>query len=285
MLAGYYSGVSGLYYNQQKLDVVSNNLANADTTGFRRSLMVARSRDMNDKTPWIHSDARDRLPHFYGAERTGVYKIYGDTGKLQATGSPYDVAIAPELKNAFFSVKRSDPTDKETYYSRNGTISIEHLDSSDSNSPSVLYLGGNIALSASGNPIEVNLTGGQISVGLDGVVRQGESALGELGIFRFNKSSDPRVQVNSNLQLLSQLGDSLFKIPEEHSDEFNPRRLDMGRDNLSRLTVQGVRESSNVNPVTEMVGMMEATKSFAANADSIKTQMQGLQKLFQLVQS
>lgn len=285
MLVGFYSGVSGLLYNEEKLAVTSSNLSNVDTSGFRRSLLVLRSRDENSASKWVDSDVRRRVPKFYGIRRAGVYKIYEDTGTLKDTGNPHDIAIPPELKNAFFSVSRTDPLDDQTYYTRNGSISIGPEDTSVPGSPTVLYLGGHIALDESGNPLEVSPNGGELEIGRGGIVRQGGEVLGELPIFRLNKSPDPNIQQSANLQQLLQLGDSLYKVPNGFEREFNPSRIMIGENGVSQLMLQGLVEGSNVNPIDELLHMTEATKSYSSNMSSISSQMDGLEKLFQMVRS
>lgn len=284
MLLGFYSGVSGLVYNEQKQGITSSNLSNLDTAGFRRSLVLMRSRDENPYTKRVHSDVRGRVPSFHGVRRTGVYKIYKDTGSLKSTQDPFDIAIPPELKNAFFSVQRADPNDANTYYTRNGTLSIGLADPSNEESAPVLYLGGHIALDEEGRSIEIDPTGGELQVSPGGVVRQGESVVGELPVYRLDKSPDPSIRQSANLQQLLQMGDSLYKVPEGLEREFNPFRLEAGQNGLQKLMAQGMREESNVSPVEELLHMMEASKGFAANATSITTQAQGLTKLFKIIQ-
>lgn len=281
MLLGFHSNVSGMNYNSEKLDVVSNNLSNTNTAGFRRSLSVMRTRAEHEGTKWVDPAARKRLPDFYGTQRTGVYKVYSDTGTIQETGNNMDIAIPPELKNAFFSVQRNngDPT---TYYTRNGTLSFGPQDVSNPNSPNVLYLGGHLALDDGNQPIEVDPSLGELGISVDGTVRQGQAIVAELPVYRLNKSSDPNVQQSANLQLLNQMGDSLFKIPPDLQQEFHPNRIEIG-EGVNRVLAQGMREGSNVNPISELVYMMEATKSYSSNASAIEKQMNGLEKLFELV--
>ncbi len=285
MLSGYYANVSGMNYNSEKLEVISNNLSNANTTAFRRSLSVVRSRQENSGTKWIENDAGKRLPDISGIQRTGIFKIYKDTGTLQETGNSMDVAIPSELKNAFFSVNRSDPNDRGIYYTRNGTLGFGLLDPRNPDSPNVLYLGGHIALDEARQPIEIDPVNGSLNIGIDGMVQQGNTPIGELPIYRFNKSPDPNSILDANLQQLSQRGDSLYKVPEKLRNEFHPSRIEIGKNGASRLIIQGVREGSNVNPITELVEMMEATKSYSSNANAIGQQVESLTKLFQMVRS
>ncbi|MFT4552149.1 MAG: flagellar basal body rod protein FlgG [Chlamydiales bacterium] len=285
MLLGFYSGVSGAIYNEEKLEVTSSNLANVDTAGFRRSLLLHHTRDKNGKTNRIDSQVRERLPAQYGVRRSGIYKIYDDTGTLKQTNNPFDVAIPPELKNAFFNVKKIGGNDNETYYTRNGTLSMGLENPSNPDSDTVLYLGGHIALDEAGSPLLVDATAGDLHIGEDGVVRQGETIVGEIPIFRLNRSPDANTQTSANLQQLLQEGESLFKIPPSLKNEFNPFRLEIGENGVTRLLAQGMREGSNVNPINELLYMMEASKGHASNLAGITKQMEGLTKLFQVVRT
>lgn len=285
MLLGFYSGVSGAVYNEEKLEVTSSNLANVDTAGFRRSLLLHHTRDKNPKTNRIDSVVRERLPQQYGIRRSGVYKIYEDTGALKQTDSPFDVAIPPELKNAFFNVKRTDVNDGDTYFTRNGTLSMGLEDPTNPDSDTVLYLGGHVALDEGGSPLLVDATAGELHIGDNGVVRQGETIVGEIPVFRLNRSPDPNVQTSANLQQLLQVGESLFKIPPSLKNEFTPFRLEIGENGVNRLLAQGMREGSNVNPINELLYMMEASKGHSSNVAAISKQMEGLTKLFQVVRT
>ena len=283
MLTGIYSGVSAQHYNGQKLGVISNNLANAETTGFRRSMMIVKSRDENSYSRWIDPEVKKRLPKDHGVQRTGIYKNYNAPGDLQLTKNPFDVAIPTELKNAFFSVKGQGADDKSAYYTRNGTLSLGLLNPADQNSPSVLHIGGHIALDEGKQPIQVDPLNGPIKITSGGILQQDGVDVSEIPIYRLNKKADPNNQASANLQGLEQRGNSLFAVPEGKEKEFNPFRLRVGVNGVHRLVLQGMKEGSNVNLFQELVEMMNVTKSSSANKKAISIQSDGLSKLFQLV--
>jgi flagellar basal-body rod protein FlgF len=285
MLLGFYSGVSGAIYNEEKLGATSNNLSNAGTAGFRRSLLMFQTRDKNSKSNGVDSAVKPRLPQFYGIQRAGVHKIYKDTGVLKQTDNPFDVAIPPELKNAFFNVRRTDKNDDEIYYTRNGTLSMGLEDPSNPDSDNVLYLGGHIAVDEGGASLRINPTAGELEIDRNGVIKQGETIVGEIPVFRLNKSADPGTMTSANLQQLLQMGDSLYKVPDSLRNEFNPFRLGVGENGVNRVLVQGMREGSNVNPINELMYMMEASKGHSSNVSAIGKQVEGLTKLFQVMRA
>lgn len=280
MLVGFYSGVSGIYYNEQKLDAVAHNMANVDTTGFRRSLMMFRTREENPHTKWMDPKARERFPSFYGVERKGVYKNF-EPGRVQHTGNPMDMAINEEMRNAFFAVRR--PDSNETFYTRNGSLSFGPENPADPASPTVLYIGGHIALGEGGAPIPVNPQEGDLTINQQGMLMQGTQQTGAIPLYRMNKSPDPTLQVDSDLQSFMQMGDSLFKIPPNRAEEFNPMMIQPEENRV--LVLQGSREKSNVNSINELMEMMGSTKGAEANMTAISTHAEALSKLFQTMRT
>ncbi len=284
MLLGYFTGVSGIRYNAQNLDVTSNNMANVKTTGFKRSYYLARSRKVNPYTHLIDSQVKRRMPDYYGIQRSGIFKDHDTEGSYLVTENPNDVAIAPELSNAFFAVRRHH-TDIETCYTRNGDISFQPINPNNPHSTVVLYLGNNIALNAEQQPIHIDATQGDLKISPEGILRQDDTIVGELPIFRFNQTNDPLIQRDANLQLLHQLGESTFLIPEESKDNLFPQRIVVGHNGVSRLVNQGFIEGSNVNIIREMTDMMAITKAAEANARAMNEHVESLSKLFHVIRT
>jgi flagellar basal body rod protein FlgG len=283
MITGFYAGSSAISYNQQRLAAISNNMANATTTGYRRSLAVLKTREENPLTDQIDPAVARRIPKRYGMDRDGVFTDHSRSGQMTATGNSMHVALGPELKNAFFQVGSNDPADKRTYYTRNGTLSFGPMDASNPASPSILMMSGKAALDADGQSIQIDPTLGELSIGSGGGIQQNGEEVGRIPVFRLNNSSDPTVQKSANLNVLEKQGDSLYAIPDQYADEFHPHKLEIGQAGISSLINQGVLEGSNVNIVSEMMQMMSASKSVAANTTAMRTQMDGLSKLFQMV--
>jgi flagellar basal body rod protein FlgG len=282
MLTGFHAAVSGLYYNEQRLGVISNNMANANTSAFRSSQMMFRTRKENDFTQWMDRDAKERSPDFYGIENKGVYRSYEKPGKAVHTGNKLDVAIDGAITNGFFRVQSTDPADRNTYYTRNGTLAIGHMDGK-ANSPTVLFAGGHVVLDASNQPINIDPSLGELTITGNGTIYQGEAEVGKLPVFRFNKSSDAMTQEKSNLQLLEAVGETLYRVPDQFKSEFNPTVIDVGAAGTDHVLTQGSREGSNVDIFKEVAEMMITQETYSANTKVIKEQADGLSKLFQTV--
>ena len=245
--------------------------------------MMLRSREENALAGQVDSATKKRLPNIYGIQRSGVFTDHAKTGKLRQTNDPHHLALAPELKNSFFAVQRTNSSDQSQHYTRNGTLSFNRLNPADPASPTVLHISSHIALDANKQPIQVDPGKGPITVASHGEIRQNGSVIGEIPVFRLNKNADPTNQVSADLQKLTKLGDSLYRIPDQRKNEFHPLKLEVGQPGIHRLMSQGTLEGSNVNIINEMVEMMNATKGATANQTAISKQLDGLNKLFQLV--
>lgn len=284
MLTGFYSGISGMLYNEQRLSIVAHNAANADTPGFRRSLMMLRTREAPNNRGGVHSSVAKRTPKTFGVQRTGIFQDHHSVGTVHKTGNNLDLAIPTELPNAFFRVQDPQAPDG-ILYTRNGKISLGPQDPKNPNSQTVLYLSGRAALDPNQQPIPIMPENGALSVDLDGTVRQKGNEVGKLSVVRFNKSNDPTQQQDADLHLLERRGQSMVTIPDQHINQFFPQPLQVGVGNVSRLTLQGMRESSNVNMFNQMAEMMATTQATEANATAIQQHMDSLSKLFEVVRS
>ncbi len=284
MIAGFYSGASAINYNEQKLAAVTNNLANINKPAYKSSEFVVRTREVNPATRWINPMVLKRLPPLYGVQRAGSYKDFNTENPINETNDPMNIAIDPSLKNGFFSVKKSF-SDNEVYYTRNGTLSMGALDPSNPDGVKVIKSGVNILLNQAGSPIEINPTGGVPNVTKDGTIYQGDVKLGEIPIYRFNKSPDKTLVKDSNLQSLIRKGDSTYQIPPKLKKEFNPVALNLSDSGSGILVRQGYLEGSNVNLMNEMMEMMTAQRSSEAGRVTMDKQVGTLEKLFEIVRS
>jgi flagellar basal-body rod protein FlgG len=113
--------VSGMLANQRSLDVVSNNLANANTTGFKRA--VAHTTDVGYQAGLTAPVGPGGLDvHLLGiGEGTQLGDITSEfgPGALQATGNPFDVALQGD---GFFQITQPDGS---TAYTRDGNFSLD----------------------------------------------------------------------------------------------------------------------------------------------------------------
>ncbi|MCB1947544.1 flagellar basal-body rod protein FlgG [Nitrosomonas sp.] len=260
MIRSLWISKTGLDAQQTKMDVISNNLANVSTNGFKRARAVFE--DLLYQTirqPGAQSSQQTQLPSGLqlgvGVRPVATESIFTQ-GSLQQTGNSRDIAIQGE---GFFQVLMPDGT---TAYTRDGAFQ------SDINGQFVTSSGYVIQPAITIPPNTLSIT-----VGRDGTV----SAL-------VPGSATP-IQVG-NIQLasfinpagLQKVGENLY-LPTASSGVANPNAP--GTNGLGLLN-QGFVETSNVNVVEELVGMIQTQRAYEINSKSIETSDQMLQRLAQL---
>lgn len=243
MIRGIYTGCSGMLVQLARTDVVANNLANANTVGFKREETVFRAYPehdivrVNDLTP---SSLRDFLLPIKGAPlvgRLGTASVVDETyieksvGPLIPTGNPLDLALRDE--GTFFVLQDSKGN---RYYTRAGNFTIN-------SQGNVVSQGGHLLLSE-GGPIDVP-EGSRITFSEDGrFFIDGEEG-GTLLIVKFQKPNYLK-RVGNNLYVETK--DSGAPVPQE----------------AISLEV-GALEGSNVSPVKEIVHLIEAHRAYEMN--------------------
>lgn len=158
---------SGMLLQQRALDNITNNLANVNTNGFKRDLLLASS--------WLTPYNQDRTDNTEDPANNFVYpimeRIYIDLsqGSIKQTGNPLDLAIEGE---GFFSVTNGT----ETFYTRDGNFRID-------NEGYLVNAQGLRVLTENNEPIRIN---GEFSVSPDGMVVVGGAQVGRLGVFNLD---------------------------------------------------------------------------------------------------
>ncbi len=177
MNSGYYAACAGLQAQTQALEVIANNLANINTTGYRgqqplfRSLLASSSGEFNDPL-------NQAINNFsaLGGSRTDL-----TAGNLERTGNPLDLAIEG---SGFFAIQ----SQAGTLYTRNGNFQVSpdgHLTTG----------AGDFVLGEQG---PVTLPSGEISISPDGTISAGGAVAGKLRVMEFLPDSSPAAVGNSN---------------------------------------------------------------------------------------
>jgi flagellar basal-body rod protein FlgF len=174
-----YVGLSRQATLQRALSVVANNIANADTPGFKLETPMVGE----EKATPRGADG----PVSYVLDK-GVARDFAQ-GALSATGSPMDVAIEGD---AFFAVE----TAGGVRYTRDGRFSLDAQNR-------LVTQDGDPVLGTGGRPITLNPTAGPPSIGLDGGIQQGAVAAGRIEVVRF-----------ADVSALSKQGANLYAAPE-----------------------------------------------------------------------
>ncbi|NQW12129.1 MAG: flagellar basal-body rod protein FlgF [Alphaproteobacteria bacterium] len=167
-----YIGLSRQTALRREMSVVANNIANMDTTGFKKEMMIYQ-------TYTEQAGFTDKLAFVIDQGTATDYK----EGDLKTTGDTFDLAIRGP---GYFQV--DDGTG--TKYTRNGTFTL------DENNRLVTQQGFPV-LDTQGNPIVVPTGSHDIVVSEDGAINLGEEVVGQLGVVEFDNLLDLKKDRNS----------------------------------------------------------------------------------------
>jgi flagellar basal-body rod protein FlgG len=246
---------TGLDAQQTRMSVISNNLANVNTTGFKRGRAVFQDLlYQNVRQAGAQSSQDTQLPSGLslgtGVRTVATEKLFTQ-GNVVQTSNSLDLAIEGR---GFFQILLPDGT---LAYTRDGSFQLDNNGQMVTSTGYVLQPG--ITLPA--NVLSVN-------VGEDGVVSvttQGSSAPTQVGSLQLTDFINP-----AGLQAV---GQNLFL---ETAASGSPQTGTPGLTGLGRL-VQGSLETSNVNTVEELVNMIETQRAYEMNSKAISTADQMLQ--------
>lgn len=240
---------TGLDAQQTRMSVISNNLANVSTTGFKRDR--AAFEDLiyqNIRQVGAQSSEDTQLPSGLalgtGVRTVATQKLHTQ-GNLAQTGNSFDMAVEGR---GFFQVLHPDGS---IVYTRDGTFGMS--------STSQLVTSNGYAVEPS---ITIPANTMSVTVGSDGIVSALVSGSGtptQIGTLTLADFVNPTG--------LEAMGKNLFR---ETSASGSPTVTTPGTDGLGTL-VQGALESSNVNVVTELVNMIETQRAYEMNSKAIST--------------
>ena len=243
---------------QVNLNTIANNLANANTTGFKRS--KSELQDLLYQTPravGAEAGGGNVVPTGVetgnGTRVVSTAKIFTQ-GQLKQTGEKYDMAIEGD---GFMQVQRPDGT---FAYTRDGALKV--------NGQGRVTTSDGFPVLSGFQPIPPGSTG--VSVSGNGEV----TVQGPAGTQNF------RIQLSrfANPSGLRSLGGNLY---EETPASGTVEQGNPGEDGYGTL-MQGFLESSNVNIVEEMVNMIQAQRAYEINSKAIQTSDSMLEQMAQL---
>ncbi|PZO13050.1 MAG: flagellar basal-body rod protein FlgG [Burkholderiales bacterium] len=251
---------TGMQAQQTQLDVISNNLANVSTNGFKRAtavfedLMYQNLRQVGANTA-EQAELPTGLQVGLGVRTVATSRNFTQ-GSLQQSGNALDLAVNG---SGFFQVQMPDGT---TGYTRDGSLQLDAQGR---------------MVTSSGYPLTAGITlpaeSQSITVSSDGIVTA-------------KLPGNPVPQQVGNIELanfinsagLEPLGQNLFA---ESLASGNPITGAPGSAGLGTV-MQGMVETSNVNVVQELVTMIQTQRAYEMNSKAIQTSDQMLQRLAQL---
>jgi flagellar basal-body rod protein FlgF len=234
MYYGLYTSAAGAGAQNHKVEVLSNNLANVNTVGFKRELAILQARDSESIERGLTSRGSGSLEDIGGGVRMNQTFTDFAPGTMQLTQLPTDLAI--DASNTFFMVEN----DGHKVLTRAGNF---HL----SNEGKLVTASGDSVLSTDGSPIQIDSTLPYRFLP-GGVLEQAGERI-ELALIK------PK-----DVSKLQKAGENYFTA--EKTNE-----LTAADDRNVKI---GYLEMSGVNPVDEMVELITASRAYEANVRIIQ---------------
>ncbi|MGE5327903.1 MAG: flagellar hook-basal body protein [Deltaproteobacteria bacterium] len=241
MLRGIYTVGMGLQLQEKKMDVISNNLANVNTNGYKKDSTVFNSfnsilvKRINDY--YVPSNPSGEIGNMDLS--TGVGQIYTDyaQGNLINTGNSTDVCLTGS-DNSFFTVEVQSENEKTEKYTRDGAFSLD-------STGKLVTREGYTVLGENG---PITLQSQDFKITDKGEVLENNELIGKLKIKTFKDTN-----------LLRKVGNNLVEVEGEAEEK-----------PFEGKVLQGSVEGSNVNTIKEMIDMITVVRAYEANQKMLK---------------
>ncbi len=245
------TAATGMYAQQINIQVISNNIANINTTGFKKNkaefqdLMYQEVsiNPLSSSTPGIEDTSTSMIQVGNGVKPASSQKIFKQ-GDITQSNNPFDLAIQGE---GFFQVRKHDGT---FAYTRDGSFKVNAEGKMVTTSGYTLEPG-----------FTLNSDIASLAVGKDGTVSANlldgsTTVLGNIELARFMNNGG-----------LIALGDNLYA---ESQASGQPMLGVPGGQGFGEVN-QGYLEASNVDIVEEMISMIAAQRAYEINSKTVKT--------------
>lgn len=251
MVKGLYTGWSGMINEMNRMDVMTNNLANADTNGYKKEAATAQSFDdrlaVRIKDQSVYGLKRNLDDVRLGAKIGEAYTDWSQ-GSFQVTDSQYDFALDGQ---GFFAIAfTSKDGETSVKYTRDGAFTINtegYMVTKDGDY--VLNMNGALNTDpAEGNRIRLD-PNNKFRVDQLGYIWQNDQLVAQMGLADFE-----------DYDFLEKYGENLIQTVDGATLAPANCRVE-----------QGYIEASNVNVVTEMVSMIQISRAYEANQKVIQT--------------
>lgn len=243
MIRGLYTAYTGMINEQKRLDIISNNLANSATVGYKAENVTSQSfKDM--MAIKIRDGSAGYVDVPVGNMNLGVkigetYMDWGQ-GSLRETDNTYDIAIQG---NGFFTMRVTDANGNDTtMYTRNGKFTI-------TKDGYVVDCDGN-HLQGSGGDVQIPTDAVDVAIKNDGSVYADDVLVDRIALADFE-----------DYNYLELYGENMY-IPVNGATQIN----------ATGSMLQGFTEQSNVNVIDQMVSMITITRAYEAGQKMIQTQ-------------
>jgi len=248
MLKGLYTAYTGMLNEQNRMDVLTNNMANTATVGFKKEgstsqgfddVLTYRIKDMEGSGTWNNVNIGIGTP---GVKIGENYVDYSQ-GAFRETGNTFDLALSG---NGFFNIEfTSKSGETSTMYTRDGNFSLTkegYLVTKDGD----FVIGKNASGTIGHIQINPNI---QASIDQSGRIMQNDQVIANIQVTDFE-----------DYDYLERYGENFF-TPVEGAQMIEP----------DVKVVSGYLEQSNVQTVEEMVNLISVTRQYEANQKIIQT--------------
>lgn len=242
MVRGLYTAYTGMVNQQKRLDTITNNLANASTTGYKREGATARAFDeymgvkINDRTTGYRVTQIGNMS--LGVKIGENYTDYSQ-GSLRSTENTYDLALEG---NGFFAISFTNKQGEQSIkYTRDGNFTLDvdgALRTTDGD-----YVQGE------GGDIYIPTNAAQVAITTSGDIYADGEYIDTVKIVDFE-----------DYNYLKKYGENMYE-PVDGATETEPKAV----------IQQGYLEASNINVVNEMVEMITITRAYESNQKALQT--------------
>ena len=244
MIKGLYTAYTGMINEQHRMDVLTNNLANADTNGFKKEGATSQSFDsmLAYKLRDI-SEGDRRMAKRIGMNNPGVKIGEGYTdfseGPMKVTGNPFDLALTDR---GFFAVEFTNKAGETSVkYTRDGNFTLTQ-------DGRLVTQDGDPVLDESGQPIEIDPLQ-KAEINTSGQIVQDGRVVATIQVADFE-----------DYNYLERYGENYFQ-PIEGAQEKE----------AAAQVYSGALETSNISVFTEMVNMIAVSRAYESNQKMITT--------------
>jgi flagellar basal-body rod protein FlgG len=250
------TAATGMIAQQLNIDVISNNMANINTTGYKKVRVEFQDLlSQTLKTPGALISQGTNQPVGIeiglGTKTAGTQRLF-KSGALASTSGPYDLAVEGD---GFFQVQLDDGT---TAYTRDGSLKLSATGQLTTTDGFIIQ-----------PEITIPTTATDVTITADGsvsVTNAGETTQNIVGQIQLAKFVNPAGLVS--------LGRNLYK---ETSGSGTPTQGTAGKEGFGSIQ-QGYLEGSNVQIVEEMINLIQAERAFEANSKIITASSNILQQ-------
>jgi flagellar basal-body rod protein FlgF len=246
VIYGLYLAATGIVTNSYQQDVIANNLANADTNGFKRTMGLVEARRVAAQVSLSRGDDHPLLDKMSGGQFLAPTYVDHTQGTIEQTGNPLDTAMSGK---GFIAVQDGEGQLRLT---RAGSLIVDRQGR-------LITQQGHQVLNVNRQPISLaNVPQGQLTISQQGEVNAGQQTLAQIALL---EPTDPQSLRPVGENLLAPVGDDAQLVP------------------ASGKLIGGALEQSNVEPANELTRLMETQRLLEANANMIKYQDATLAKL------